>query len=141
MTDSGSCPPRREAAGTLFADAYASAAKRTAMPTPRDGSAGASCESQPGCTRLELRAPPLFLHLELHPGDAAVDHAERCGGGMRDVDHAPGHERAAVVDPDGDGLPGGDVGHAQAGPERQRAVRGGQLTRLELLPARGLRFI
>ena len=60
---------------------------------------------------------------------------------MRDVDHAPGDERAAVVDPDGDGLPGGDVGHAQAGPERQRAVRGGQLFGIELLPARGLRFI
>ena len=80
----------------------------------------------------------LFLHLKLHLGDAAVDHAELFGGGMRDIDHAPGDERAAVVDPDGDGLPGGDIGNAQARPERQCAVRGGQLAGVELLPARGL---
>src|SRR4029079_533658 len=88
-----------------------------------------------------LTSVVLFLHLEFHLGDTAVDHAELFGGGMRDVDHAPGDERAAVVDPEGDGLRGGDVGNAQTSPERQRAVRGGQLAGIELLPARGLRFI
>src|SRR5262245_2448113 len=83
----------------------------------------------------------LFFHLELHLGDAAVDHAERFGGGMRDIDHAPGNERPAVVDPDGDGLPGCDVGDAQARPERQRTVCGGQFSGVELLAARGPRFI
>ena len=53
---------------------------------------------------------------------------------MRDVDHASMNERAAVVDPEGDGLPGGDVGNAQASPERQRAVRGGQPRGLNCSP-------
>src|SRR5215213_1476986 len=103
--------------------------------------AAASCIAK--CPLEPQAGPPtsvaLFLHLELHLGDAAVDHAELFGGGMRDVDHPPGDERAAIVDPDCDGLPGGNVGNAQEGPERQRPVRGGQFAGVELLPARSLR--
>src|SRR5215470_534283 len=89
----------------------------------------------------QSRVSPLFHDGELHPRETASDHSQSFGRGMRDVDDAPGHERSAVIDPDSDRAPSGEVGDAHPRAERQRPVRGGQFALVELLSARGLRAL
>src|SRR5262245_52361479 len=80
-----------------------------------------------------------LLHdVELHLGNAASHDAELLGGGLRQVDHAPRHEWAAVVDPDRDGAAAPHVGDADLGAERQCPVRGRQCAWVELLTVRSL---
>jgi len=67
-----------------------------------------------------------------HAGDA-----DFLRGGLGEVDHAVGVERAAVVDADHDGIAGQRVGDAQLGAEGQRGMGGGEVVRVEALAAGG----
>ena len=84
---------------------------------------------------------PLLHHVELHLRQPAIDHAQRIGGGMGDVDNSSGNVGAAVVDPNRHRMPVADIGDAQPRAERQGRMRGRQLRRVEFLAARGSRAL
>ena len=72
--------------------------------------------------------------------DRAVSHgdeADPAGGGFGYVDQAAARERAAIVDPHHHGLAAARVGHADLAAERQSAVGGGQVRRIEPFAAGG----
>ena len=83
----------------------------------------------------------LFHDVQLDLCDTSSGNSKRLRSGRRDVDDASRDERTAVIDPNGHRLPGGDVGDAHLGTERQCAVSGGQLLRIEVFAARGPRLM
>ncbi|VTZ62928.1 hypothetical protein EMEDMD4_460007 [Sinorhizobium medicae] len=60
-------------------------------------------------------------------GGARADHADLRGGGLGEVDHPAANERAAIIDPDDDGLAVAFIGDLNLGAELQFAVCGGQV--------------
>lgn len=68
--------------------------------------------------------------------DAA--HSDRLGGAKAEIKADARHERAAVVDDHGDGLPGFWIRHGQSRAERERAMSGSQAVRIEWLATGGV---
>src|SRR5262245_50800050 len=83
--------------GELTADAHQKSRLVVLSRCGRRSSMG-GCESCLVTLCQRLTEVLIADHLELHPRDAATDHAELLGGRLRDVDDAALDERSAVVD-------------------------------------------
>src|SRR4051794_2074591 len=91
--------------------------------------------------RESRRRRSLFHHVQLDLRDTSSGNSKRLGSGRRDVDDTSRDERTAVIDPNGHRSPGGDVGDTHLGTERQSAVSGGHLLRIEFFAARRPRLM
>src|SRR3954469_18158558 len=90
---------------------------------------------------MELRmvSPDLRISAaekEADAGEAALDEVQRTCGRFGEVQHAVFHEWAAVVHADAHRAAVVGILHSKAGAECERAVRGGELVRVEGLAAR-----
>jgi hypothetical protein len=85
-----------------------------------------------------LGPPSLLNDVEFDLCDPTLNHPERVGRRMRDIDNPSRNVRTAVIDPNDHGPPGPDVCHPQPGTKRQRRMSGSQIVRVELFATRGL---
>ena len=80
----------------------------------------------------------LFDDVKFDARNPLVDHAERFGGRLGDVDYSAGNIGATIIDPYRHRAARRDIRHAQLGAEWQSRMRGGQIMRVEFFAARGL---
>ena len=86
----------------------------------------------PSLKSLRLIADPL----QRDPGEPRETEDAAAGGG--EIDHSSARERAPISDRNDNTVPIGVIGHAHAAAERQRLVRGGQFTIVQMATAGSL---